>query len=94
MKQCDHCYRRFKNRQNLRAHLISFHDCLPIRVKDPVTTREGKPHRRVRMAMQAARVKKARDNVARASIGTKLSLKKRAIGSELKKKRIADGIRG
>lgn len=66
--QCDHCYRRFKNRKNLRNHLVTFHDAIPYRAKEAKPVTEGKPQRRIRMMQQAARVKKARDHVAREAI--------------------------
>lgn len=73
-KICDHCNKRFRNRQSLRFHLMCFHDVdrtlrsvlqrLGIRGHGKVP-REGKPQRRIRMTMNAARRKKERDLVSR-----------------------------
>ena len=73
VKECDHCSARFRNRENLINHLISFHEIKGVinrmfekpasgTIEPPA---EGKPHRRIRMMMAAARAKKERDFVSR-----------------------------
>lgn len=63
-KRCDHCIAKFKNRENLRNHLVSFHGAIPYRCGEAKPVTEGKPHRRIRMMMNAARHKKERDDAS------------------------------
>jgi hypothetical protein len=67
IKICDHCDAKFKNRRNLRDHLRVFHkinlmslvDLMMRRGKGGKPPAEGKPHRRIRMMMNAAQIKKS-----------------------------------
>jgi len=73
VKVCDHCDKKFKNRQSLFNHLASFHKMgrtkfsLMLRhiCSSPPPARENKPLRRVRMMMHAARRKKERELISR-----------------------------
>lgn len=65
VKECDHCEKRFVNRENLINHLMVFHNIdifIHTKRKKP---REDKPLRKVRMMMAQARRKKERDLVSR-----------------------------
>ncbi len=66
IKECDHCEKKFRNRRSLRNHLETFH-YFSLRRKEvkPVPKKEGKPQRRIRMMMHAARRQHERDLVSR-----------------------------
>ena len=67
MKECEHCEKKFRNRQSLHNHIKSFH-LFSLKRDEEITApvvKESKPLRRVRMAMHAAKRKKERDLVAR-----------------------------
>lgn len=65
IKVCDHCDKKFKNRKNLINHMMTFHGIDIFVVKPKKKPKEDKPLRRVRMMMNAARVKKEREFVSR-----------------------------
>src|SRR6267142_3956072 len=71
-KICAHCDARFKNRENMRNHLIFFHNLNLSRIAEVLLTKRlhqlrPKPHkehkalRRIRMAMCQVRRKKERE---------------------------------
>jgi hypothetical protein len=68
-KRCLLCHATFRNRERLRDHLLMEHDVLPYRqprhVKPP---KEPKPHRKIRMMVNAAMRKKADDLLSMARL--------------------------
>ena len=67
-KMCEHCDKRFNNRENLINHLMTFHDIDIFVHTKRKKSREDKPLRKIRMMMCQARRKKERDLVSRKAI--------------------------